>query len=273
MPLARRMLDLAERMCARAGLPVLERRARDITLACAERPAIVLAPHPDDETLGCGAAILRKLDAGSRVAVVLATDGRHSHHSARLSPDELVGKRAAEFREACARLGVPEHDLHLLRHEDGTLAERADALTDEIAALIERYDPGELLVPARIDGHADHRALHDAALAAAHTTGFAGHVLAYPVWFWTIKAHLRGRRPGPIAAPLAFAALLASPLRSRPLSVSTDGLLDRKRHAIDAYTSQFRAPPDEPWWAVIPEHVLARFLRSRELYFPVGVSP
>jgi len=267
------MLDLAERACARVGIPLLERRARDVTVACAQRPAIVLAPHPDDETLGCGAAICRKLDAGSRVAVVLATDGRHSHHSARLGPDELVGKRMAEFREACARLGVPEHDLHLLGYEDGTLDDRTDSLTDEVAALIARYDPAELLVPDATDGHPDHRALHDATLAAARRTGFPGHVFAYPVWFWTIKAYLRGHRPGPISAPLALARLLAAPLRGHPVSVSTDGLLDRKRHAIDAYASQLRAPPDEPGWAVIPERLLARFLRPKELYFPTEESP
>src|SRR5687767_3222241 len=81
--------------------------ARDETAVSTTRRLLVLAPHPDDETIGCGATILRRRAAGTAVRVVVATDGRLSHRSAEVTPDELARIRAAEFREACSRLGVP----------------------------------------------------------------------------------------------------------------------------------------------------------------------
>jgi hypothetical protein len=43
------------------------------------RSAVVFAPHPDDETLGCGGTIVRKIRAGARVRLVVMTDGGSSH--------------------------------------------------------------------------------------------------------------------------------------------------------------------------------------------------
>jgi hypothetical protein len=68
---------------ARRGIrSALKWSARDFTDSAAGRAALVIAPHPDDETLGCGATILRKVSAGSSVTVLIVTDGRHSHRSA-----------------------------------------------------------------------------------------------------------------------------------------------------------------------------------------------
>jgi len=54
--------------------------ARDDTATSAARSALVLAPHPDDETLGCGATILRKRAAGTPVHVLIVTDGEPTAH-------------------------------------------------------------------------------------------------------------------------------------------------------------------------------------------------
>ena len=51
------------------------RKGRDLTEAFARRSTLVLAPHPDDETLACGATILHKRARGTRVHIVIATDG------------------------------------------------------------------------------------------------------------------------------------------------------------------------------------------------------
>src|SRR5690349_19075047 len=73
-----------------AARPLLLSRAEDVTSQAAARSCLVLAPHPDDETLGCGATIMRKRAAGTPVHVVIATDGRHSLASSELSADALV---------------------------------------------------------------------------------------------------------------------------------------------------------------------------------------
>ena len=69
--------------------------ACDATDALAGRSLMVLAPHPDDETFGCGALIARARAAGSTVTVVIATDGSRCTSSARLGPAEIVALRRA----------------------------------------------------------------------------------------------------------------------------------------------------------------------------------
>src|SRR5438270_6970368 len=93
------------------GRPLLLSRAEDVTSQTAARSCLVLAPHPDDETIGCGATIMRKLAAGTPVRVVIATDGRHSNHSSKLSADALVEIRKEETRRACAILGLRRENI------------------------------------------------------------------------------------------------------------------------------------------------------------------
>ena len=61
----------------------------------ARRPCLVLAPHPDDETLGVGATIMRKVDAGTPVHLVVATDGSKSPPG---DPAAVTALRSAELR-------------------------------------------------------------------------------------------------------------------------------------------------------------------------------
>src|ERR1700761_6094021 len=67
-----------------AGRPLLLWGAEDMTEQTEKRSCVVLAPHPDDETLGCAVTIMRKLAMGSRVHLLIATDGRHAHPGSRL---------------------------------------------------------------------------------------------------------------------------------------------------------------------------------------------
>jgi GlcNAc-PI de-N-acetylase len=85
-----------------AGRPLLLSRANDMTSQTAIRSCLVLSPHPDDETLGCGATIMQKLAAGSLVHVAIATDGRYWPPNTNLSADALVQIREHEARRACA---------------------------------------------------------------------------------------------------------------------------------------------------------------------------
>src|SRR6516162_4744018 len=88
------------------GRPLLLSRAEDMTAQTATRSCLVLAPHPDDETLGCGATIMRKLAAGTPVQVIIAADGNW-YRSSKLSVDAVNEIREEEARRACAILGLP----------------------------------------------------------------------------------------------------------------------------------------------------------------------
>src|SRR5688500_7275309 len=104
---------------------MLLRSARDVSDTVAARSALVIAPHPDDETLGCGATILRKVAAGTKVTVLVVTDGRHSHRSPSLPPERLAALREVEMAEAVARLGLAPADLRWGGLIDGTVADNA----------------------------------------------------------------------------------------------------------------------------------------------------
>ena len=70
-------------------------------------PALVLAPHPDDEVFGCAGAILRQVAAGDPVTVIILTDGG-GFHPPGPERDAYVQRRRQESRAAAAVLGYGE---------------------------------------------------------------------------------------------------------------------------------------------------------------------
>lgn len=121
------------------------------------RQALVLAPHYDDEVLGCGGLLARLAAGGTRVAVLFLTDGAGQPPAA-----AYAARRREESTEALAALGA-EAAGHL-DLPDGRLATHlADAERGIAEALAERA-PDLVLVPSPLEVTADHRA----AFAALH---------------------------------------------------------------------------------------------------------
>ncbi len=80
---------------------------------------LVLAPHPDDESLGCGGTLALLRRAGFTVHVVFITDGTQSHpHSPSYPAERLRDLREAEALEALRELGVSATDTTFLRLPD-----------------------------------------------------------------------------------------------------------------------------------------------------------
>lgn len=248
-------------------------RGVDDTAAATSRATLVVAPHPDDETIGCGAAIARKRAAGTPVDVVVVTDGRHSHASPLVSPSRLAELREGESRAACDLLGVASGSVRFLGYEEGTLWRCLDQLTASLAALIETVRPDEILVTSEHDWHDDHRAVNAAVCRAAAATGFGGRLGAFPVWFWAdgpwttkptagLGETLRtlGPPPGTLRLP-------------RPWLVASEGFVDRKRAAFACYLSQTTNLTGEPTWAVFPDGWLDPFCGPHEPFFPVAADP
>ncbi len=125
------------------------------------RKLLVVVPHPDDETLGCGGLIALARQAGIAVNVVLVTDGGASHpHSVKWPRGRLASQRLTEFREALHVLGVDAEAvaLGLPDAETETLPQRAielaiERLRDEIAASA----PDIIATTWRPVPHCDHR--------------------------------------------------------------------------------------------------------------------
>ncbi|MCC6433831.1 MAG: PIG-L family deacetylase [Acidimicrobiales bacterium] len=241
----------------------------DDTAASANRRTLVVAPHPDDETIGCGATMARKRAAGTSVDVVIVCDGRHSHASSVITPQRLAETRAAESLEACSLLGVEPERVRFLGFEELTLWRCLDDVAEALAAVIAEVDPEEILVVTDQDWHTDHQATHVALLRAVARCDYRGLLGAYPVWFW----HDGPWRTVPIA-PLwqTWRELLAGPLAARRLPparlVHTEEYGPRKRAAFACYRSQTTNLTGEAGWAVFEPGWIESYLRS-EVFFPV----
>lgn len=156
------------------------------------RPLVVLAPHPDDETLGCGALLFDAAAQGVPCSVVCVTDGSRSHPHSRAWPaDRLARQRRAELESAVAILGAA---MHWLGHPDCQV--RTDA---DIAHLI----PRDALVLATWDGdpHVDHQNVALLARRMARPDVALGF---YPIWGRFTDRSARARTL--VASPAALAA-------------------------------------------------------------------
>jgi LmbE family N-acetylglucosaminyl deacetylase len=245
-------------------------RGADVTEGSAARSCLVVAPHPDDETLGCGVTIMRKLDAGTPVKVVIATDGQRSSDSKVLSPGELVEIRRAETLRAAERLGLDPDGVVFLDFEDKTLQANLSRLSDRLAAVVDDFRPDEILVSSVLDHHPDHHAGGQAVRRLLASGAIACRVAEYPMGFWRTMPW-RARPRG--AARVAWSFLsgsVATIARLRPELVRTDGYLDRKRHVLDAYASQLTNLTGEDEWWTLDERFLAHFLGRYEVFLPVG---
>ena len=94
----------------------------------------IVAPHPDDEVLGCGGTILRKRRLGAEVHIVFLTDGEASHPDV-LSAVELAARRRNEAVNACLALDVATDRVYFLGLADGVLMDQIDTCATKLAEL------------------------------------------------------------------------------------------------------------------------------------------
>jgi LmbE family N-acetylglucosaminyl deacetylase/SAM-dependent methyltransferase len=143
---------------------------------------VVVAAHPDDESLGAGGLLHEAARRGLDVRVVCATAGEASHpRSPTHTPDDLRRRRARELDAAVEAVAGVRPPL-LLDLADGEVAARE---ADLVTALVDLVGDGRhtlLAAPWRHDAHPDHEAAGRAAAAAAVRTG--ARLVEYPVWFW-----------------------------------------------------------------------------------------
>ena len=161
----------------------------------AQTRLLVVAPHPDDETLATGVLIQQVVAAGGHVRVLLLTDGdanpwpqRWLERRWRIDAGDRQRwgrRRRAEVLRALDRLGVPSTGLQPLGWPDmGLLARLRDeaAVTlDTLASAIDAFAPNLVALPALGDRHPDHGAAHVLCRLALARRGDAVAWLAYPV--------------------------------------------------------------------------------------------
>ncbi|MEO7288212.1 MAG: PIG-L family deacetylase [Jatrophihabitantaceae bacterium] len=236
--------------------------ARDRTAASASHSVLVLAPHPDDETLGCGGRILLARRAGQLVTVVVATDGAASHGAGEAGRDELRALRSAELAAATARLGLVPADLIELGHPDGQLAQHRDQLADQLSRLLATIRPDEVYCTSAWESHPDHASAAIALRQAVRQLDYRPRLFEYPIWLWADWPLSRRRL---VSGLLQLLALVAG---RRASIVRLDAVRAEKELAVAEYRSQLGDPVDGTVTA-LPAAVLDRSRTGPELFFRI----
>lgn len=214
---------------------------------------VVLAAHPDDETLGAGGLLARAASAGIPVSVVVVTDGEGSHpHSP--DPAALRRRRREEAVGALHRL-APAARLSFVGVPDRGLREARAEVTEAVAAAIgpQTTDRVLLAAPWWGDGHRDHRVLGEIALALA---GAQVAVVGYPIWLWHWGS--------PADVDTRAWRTLALDARSRAA----------KELAVAEYASQLHEDPAHPEeGAILHANTRAHFARDVEVFVAPPRAP
>ncbi|KAE9646390.1 PIG-L deacetylase family protein [Pseudomonas sp. PB106] len=221
-----------------------------LSLVPANARAVIVAPHPDDEILGCGGLLQLLAAAGRPLQLISVTDGSASHPGSERWPVERLSiVRPQESAEALRRLGLPMHSLKWLR--GGFTDTQVAAQEQALCAFIESHlRPGDVVFTTwREDGHSDHEAVGRASAEAARRVGAICHEL--PVWTW------HWATPEDAVVPWQRARkILLSPAQ-----------IARKRHAVHAFASQLEGDPDVGLAPVLAPYVIDRLLQPFEVVF------
>jgi LmbE family N-acetylglucosaminyl deacetylase len=197
---------------------------RRLPEALEDRPFIVVAPHPDDESLGCGGLIAEARRQGLRRKVIIVSDGAGSHPKSKAYPPErLTSLRKVEAKRAGAALGLKQEDMIFLRLPDRFVPHGGEEAEGAIAAIVDcvrELDAGSIFVSWRYDPHCDHKASYRIAREVQHRVSEV-RLFEYVVWGHTL-------------APSTEVGPIHGGFRIR----LDDKLLEKKRRAIAAHRSQ-----------------------------------
>lgn len=182
--------------------------------------ALVLAPHYDDEVLGCGGLLLQLRAAGAAVRVLFLSDSSGGVEAI-ADRSAYAARRRRESACACAALGLTGCDH--LGLPDGQLGERREQIGAGLRRALLSARPDLLLVPSPLEVSADHRA----AFAAVHD----------------VLSAVRGGELAPVAAGMAVLLYEVNQPAYPNLLVDVSAELERFQAAMACYLSQEERHP------------------------------
>ncbi len=228
----RRVMKAVVRTASSGVIQVL---GTDETYKIADRSTLVISPHPDDETFGCGATIARLRAWGHPVHLLVVTDGRESPRPDGVSLDEMILLRQEETRNALAELGVDGSEVTFWDFHDGTVSEHLPELVDRLVPFMEGIAPEQVMVTSALDRHPDHSTVGLAAREAVSRMQEPPTLLEYPIWqripaLPFLRRRFANMRPAGGTGPADASA--------RPQLCWSETFLMQKKEAIAAYESQ-----------------------------------
>lgn len=165
---------------------------------------LIVAPHPDDESIGCGGLMLKY---GAQCEILLLTDGRKGYDSSVPTDEEqLVRQRAEELRKAAAIAGIEQ--IYMLGIPDNTLAQN-----ENVVAVFDITPYDFIFVPNHLERHKDHAPVLRMIEKMRRAQKSKARIYEYEVW---------------------------SPLSALTDVLDLNGLMKRKLDMVRQYQSQIR---------------------------------
>lgn len=207
---------------------------------------LIIAPHPDDEVIGCGGLIGRLVAEGRPPHVVILTGGEGSHRGCcNTSEEEIKTARRTLTRHALSILGMPGENIHELDFPDGAIGVHVEDERRRLKELIDVIKPDAVFVPHWGEGWNDHVIVKS---LITPLVSEESSIWEYCVWMWyyNVWRGLDWRNA---------AKLQLSPTEHQ-----------LKLAAIDAYIKPL-ASCGRPWSGVLPQPFIKANQSSTELYF------
>ncbi len=220
----------------------------------ATSPILVVAPHPDDECLGCGGAIALLRSLGCDIHILVISDGTMSHpHSRQYPTAALRSLREQETRSAMAILGVDTDQITFLGLPDSAVPTSTNLGFSAAVLACQRYlkaiAPQTIFLPWRQDPHADHRATWQIVKAALKSP--EPRLIEYPIWDWDLAQRGDGQSLNSLNA----------------WRLDIQAVSELKQEAIAAYRSQVTdLINDDPQGFRLSAEMLTHFAYPWELY-------
>lgn len=217
---------------------------------------VVIAPHPDDESLGCGGtiALLRELDLP--VYVIFVSDGSMSHPNSKKYPAEKLRQlRENEALQALKILNISESNAVFMRLKDRSVPDRNapdfDSAVQQLLVELNQIQPDTILITWEKDHHPDHRASYQIMEEAVFKLGYRPRILQYLIWIWELG------NPSDIADNQIF----------KWFYVDVETVSGIKKNAIHSHLSQVsRLIDDDPQGFMLSPEILAHFDYNDELF-------
>lgn len=143
---------------------------------------LVLAPHPDDETIGPGGALLHHADRGDPIDVVIVTAGTSGDPTGTADPHDYAALRQGEARAAAAVLGVTRLDFW--GYPDNFQVNENDLamVVPRVVELLEQRRPAVVYAPHLHDQHSDHHVVAVMLMRALAASRHQPPAFGYEVW-------------------------------------------------------------------------------------------
>lgn len=233
-------------------------RTDDLTLISADElrefgPTLVVAPHPDDESLGCGGAIALLREMSIPVTIAGMSDGTLSHPNSIEYPHaRLRDLRESELIAAASILGVAGDSVEFFRYPDRGVpsagSPQFDKAVERLTDLLAARQVSTIFVPWRRDPHPDHRAAFEIVAAASSDRH---RIIEYPIWL----NHLAADKDAPLSNEV------------EAFRIDVSSVIDKKQRAIMAHRSQTsNLINDDPDGFRLGPEILVSFAVPFEVY-------